>query len=102
MWIQVLYDLPVVTRDERRAARKFHDFLLDQGFEMAQYSVYMRLLAGGKEQLETMTRRISANAPPYGKVTLLAFTDKQYENMICFRRGTLDGPQKNPEQYLQL
>ena len=37
-------------RGERRAATKFRQGLLDQGYEMSQLSVYMRFCVG-KEQL---------------------------------------------------
>lgn len=99
MWLLVLYDLPVGTKKERRDARKFNEFLLNQGFEMAQFSVYMRLLPG-KEQVEAMIRRIGENAPRQGKVNLLTFTDRQYENMVCFRGGAREGQPKNPAQYV--
>ena len=53
MWMMVLFDLPVLTKKERKAATKFRKFLLDQGFEMSQFSVYMRFCAG-KEQAEVI------------------------------------------------
>ena len=49
MWMMVLFDLPVLTKRERKDASDFRKFLLDQGFEMCQLSVYMRFCAG-KEQ----------------------------------------------------
>ena len=51
MWMVVLFDLPVGTKKERKAATKFRKFLLDQGFEMSQYSVYMRFCAGKASRL---------------------------------------------------
>ncbi len=52
MWMMVLFDLPVLTKKERKAATRFRNFLLDQAFAMSQFSVYMRFCAG-KEQVET-------------------------------------------------
>lgn len=93
----MLFDLPVVTKPERKAATTFRNFLLDEGFEMAQYSVYQRFCSG-KESAEKYIRRIEANMPTAGKVHILTFTDKQYENIITFR-GKKRGPkQKNPDQ----
>ncbi len=63
----VLFDLPVVEKIERKAATKFRDFLLDEGFEMAQYSVYVRHTSG-KEAVEALVKRIDASLPPQGKV----------------------------------
>jgi len=81
VWLQVSFDLPVKTEIQRRKASKFRNFLLDDGFEMAQYSLYMRFCRSG-EAAEKHIRRISANAPDTGKVHVLSITDKQYEKII--------------------
>jgi CRISPR-associated protein Cas2 len=99
MWMAVLFDLPVGTKKERKAATAFRKYLLDEGFEMAQFSVYMRFLAG-KEQAEATTKRIEKNVPKTGKVHILYFTDKQYENMVCFDGRNREPARKNPEQYV--
>jgi CRISPR-associated protein Cas2 len=99
MWMMVLFDLPVVTEKERKAATRFRKFLLDEGYEMAQLSVYTRFTSG-KEQVEAYTRRIESHLPPSGKVHVLCFTDKQYETMKCFRGRTAEPRRKNPEQYV--
>ncbi len=49
MWLFVLFDLPVGTKRERKAANGFRHALLDLGFEMSQFSVYIKYSAG-KEQ----------------------------------------------------
>jgi len=98
MWVMVLFDLPVVEKFERKAATKFRDFLLGEGFEMAQYSVYVRHTSG-KEAVEALVKRIDASLPPQGKVDILQFTDKQYENIVSFRGQSRQPSPKNPEQY---
>jgi CRISPR-associated endonuclease Cas2 len=67
MWIFVLFDLPVGTKKERKAAAKFRHVLLDLGFEMSQFSVYLKFTAG-KEQAEALERQFEAAMPPSGKV----------------------------------
>lgn len=99
MWMVVLFDLPVGTRKERGAAAKFRKFLLDQGFEMSQYSVYMRFCAG-KEQAEAYTKKVEAAVPLTGKVHIVYITDKQYENIVSFDGRTKEPAKKNPEQYV--
>ena len=42
MWMIVMFDLPVVLKEERKAATAFRNSLLDMGFEMSQFSVYAR------------------------------------------------------------
>jgi len=93
-----MFDLPVGSKKERKAATDFRNFLLDQGFEMSQFSVYLRFCSG-KEQTEVFARRIKLNLPMEGKVHILCFTDKQYENLICFRGRKKEDPRKNPDQY---
>ena len=97
MWILVLFDLPTETRAERRAATRFRTFLLDEGFERAQLSVYARF-ANGKEKVAVYCRRIEANMPDAGDVHILSFTDKQYENIIRLSGHSKKARQKNPDQ----
>ncbi|OHC74635.1 MAG: CRISPR-associated endonuclease Cas2 [Rhodospirillales bacterium RIFCSPLOWO2_12_FULL_58_28] len=97
MWMLVMFDLPVTERAERKAATGFRNFLLDQGFNMAQFSVYYRLLSG-KDAAASMEQKIQAGVPSRGSVHILTITDKQYETMRVFqgkRRGT-------PEKAYQL
>lgn len=98
MWILAMFDLPVATRKERKAATGFRNYLLDEGFEMAQFSVYLRWCSG-KEQAEAIAGRIEGHLPKTGKVSLLVFTDKQYENIINFD-GRRRSETENPQQFV--
>ena len=42
MWLMVFFDLPVKTKEQRRSATQFRNFLLNDGYMMLQYSVYSR------------------------------------------------------------
>ncbi len=97
MWMMVMFDLPVTTAAQRKAATAFRGKLLDDGFEMAQFSVYTRLCSG-KEQADTHVRRVEREIPEGGKVDILFFTDKQFERMISFTSGRRRGRRKNPDQ----
>lgn len=98
MWLVVLFDLPVGTKKERKAATRFRQKLLDLGFEMTQYSVYLRFCAG-KEQAEAYERRIEQAMPGAGKVHIIGITDKQYENIRTYRGAKRERSPKNPEQF---
>lgn len=100
MWLMCMFDLPVGTKRQRKAATGFRKFLLDQGFEMAQLSVYLRF-CGSKEQAETYVKRIEKRVPGRGEVSILRFTDRQYEGMWCFTGKAKHQP-KSPEQYTLL
>ena len=98
MWMMVLFDLPVGTKKERKAATRFRAFLLDQGFQMSQFSVYLRFCSG-KEQAERLTRDVEKAVPATGKVHIVYFTDKQYENIVCFDGRKREPGRRNPEQF---
>ncbi|MFN3553407.1 MAG: CRISPR-associated endonuclease Cas2 [Novosphingobium meiothermophilum] len=97
MWILVMFDLPVRTREEARAATQFREYLLDEGFEMSQLSIYARFCSG-KEQFEAHVRRIESNLPEKGDVHILSFTDRQYENIIRFNGQRRRRQRQNPAQ----
>lgn len=97
MWILVMFDLPVGSRVESKAATRFREFLLEEGFEMAQFSIYTRFCKG-KEQYETYVRHIGSNLPDKGDIHILGFTDKQYENIIRFSGQSRKRIRKNPSQ----
>ncbi len=98
MWIAVMFDLPVVRREERKAANDFRHALLDMGFEMTQFSVYMRFCTS-KKQLETYCKRIEAALPEGGRVNILTFTDKQYERIISYHGRSRQPAKKSPDQF---
>jgi len=97
MWIFVMFDLPVGTKSEMRGATKFREFLLDEGFEMSQFSVYARF-CNGKESFESHLARIERNLPEKGDIHVLTFTDRQYENIVRFSSQRRQRPRKNPDQ----
>lgn len=97
MWLQVIFDLPVGTRSERRRATKFRNHLLDLGFEMEQFSVYLRFCPD-KSFSESLIQKIESNLPPDGSVKMLAFTDRQYESIRAFQGAKQLRTRKNPAQ----
>lgn len=102
MWIFVMFDLPVVTKQQSREATKFREFLLDQflldrGFEMSQFSVYARF-CNGRDSYDSHLKRIERNLPEKGDIHVLTFTDKQYENIVRFSSQRRKRPRKNPDQ----
>lgn len=99
MWLFVLFDLPVGTKRERKAATRFRHDLLDLGFEMSQYSVYLKYCAG-KEQAEALARKIEGAMPGSGKVHLIQITDRQYENIRTYRGRKRESGPRNPDQLL--
>lgn len=97
MWLYVMFDLPVGTKAERKAAAKFRLFLLDEGFEMAQFSVYLRF-AESKEAAEVFISRIRQELPRKGKVHIVTITDRQYGNARIFTGRKHERRPQNPDQ----
>ena len=83
MWLFVFFDLPVVTKKERKAAAVFRKNLMNDGFVMFQYSVYIRH-CGSYESLKVHINRVKAIVPSVGRVSLLSVTDKQYGDIVNY------------------
>lgn len=96
-WIFVMFDLPVGSKKEMREATKFREFLLDQGFEMSQFSIYARF-CNGKDSYESHLKRIESNLPEKGEIHVLTFTDKQYEGIVRLSSQRRRKPRENPDQ----
>ncbi len=80
MRLLVFFDLPVVTRAERRAYTVFRRFLINDGYDMIQFSVYGRILQGNDAEEKHMKRLIDS-LPPDGSVRSLSVTEKQFASM---------------------
>lgn len=76
----MFFDLPVKEKSEQKAANKFRKFLVSDGYQMLQYSVYSRV-CNGYDSVETHKKRLKQSLPPNGSVRLLTITEKQYESM---------------------
>jgi CRISPR-associated protein Cas2 len=95
MWMLVMFDLPVVRDKERKEATRFRQDLLELSFDMAQYSVYMRCCVS-RERTDALVGHVRTALPSGGKVAILIFTDKQYENMLHFyAREEINAPPDN-------
>jgi len=99
MWVVVMFDLPVVEKAERKHAADFRNALLDMGFAMSQFSVYIRFCSS-QGQVDTYCKRVENCLPIGGKVNILQFTDKQYERIISFRGKIKQKINKSPDQFV--
>lgn len=80
MRILVLFDLPVISSDDRRAYRHFRKAMLKKGFIMLQESVYCRMVLN-KTMAEQVLDSIKREKPEKGLVMSLMITEKQFERM---------------------
>jgi CRISPR-associated protein Cas2 len=100
MWILVFFDLPTETKQDRKNYTKFRDKMMDDGFTMFQYSIYVRHCAS-RENMEVHQKRIKGILPPKGKVVIMNITDKQFGMMEIFD-GQKEAPPKNVPQQLEM
>ena len=92
MWTFVMYDLPTETKKERKAAGRFRKDLLQDGFAMFQFSMYIRHSASS-ENADVHKNRVKKCLPEHGKVGILQITDKQFGMMEIFRgKEIVDAP----------
>lgn len=90
-----------MSKPQRKAATKFRQWLLDEGWEMSQFSVYLRWCVG-REQVDARLRAIVRQVPKDGKVHVLSVTDKQFETMAVFRGRARDKRRKGTPDQLML
>lgn len=80
MRLMVMFDLPVTTPAQRRAATQFRTFLVNDGYTMMQFSIYVRV-CNGADAVEKHRMRLRAAVPENGSVRLMVVTERQYAGM---------------------
>lgn len=100
MWVLVFFDLPTETRAERKSATRFRKNLLDDGFGMFQFSIYIRFCPS-RENAEVHTKRTKHALPKKGRVAVMQITDKQF-GMIELFHGQKEAEVEQPVQQLEL
>ena len=80
MRLFVLFDLPTKTKKDRSMATKFRNFLLKDGYNMLQYSIYIRVCKG-QDVIEKHKKRLDSYIPSKGNIRLLQITETQYGKM---------------------
>lgn len=99
MWCLVMFDLPVETKKQRGEATRFRNDLLDWGFCMVQFSVYVKYWPTGGQDHATL-RAIKTHLPEGGQVRVLALTDRQWATGLCFDNAKPRKERGSPEQLM--
>lgn len=100
MWVMVFFDLPTETKRERKIYADFRKKLLNDGFTMFQFSIYLRNCPS-RENADMHIKRVKQNLPPHGQVGIMCVTDKQFGEMEVFY-GPKPHDIKTPGQQLEL
>ena len=83
MWVFVLFDLPTETAAERKIAASFRKKIMNDGFQMFQFSIYLRHCAS-RENADVHISRVRKLLPEKGKVGIMCVTDKQFGMMEIY------------------
>lgn len=81
MWILVAFDIPVLTKKQRKEAAKFRKDLLGEGYIMLQFSVYIKPIPSIQHR-EPLISRLRKALPEETDVKVITITDKQYAEII--------------------
>lgn len=100
MWILVFFDLPTETKKDRKVYSDFRKKLIEDGFTMFQFSIYLRHCAS-RENAEVHIKRVKSFLPQKGQIGILCITDKQFGTMELFI-GKEEKEVKTPYQQLEL
>lgn len=97
MWIMVFFDLPVTTKADRKRYAKFRKDLIEDGFIMFQFSIYVRHCTS-RENRDVHYKRVKRFLPQKGQVGIFSITDKQFETIELFTNNSTKKPPPENQQ----
>lgn len=80
MRLFVIFDLPTKTKKEKILYYRFRRFLLNDGYIMLQYSVYIRV-CNNLDNIKKHQQRLNKHIPSKGHVRSLIITERQFMKM---------------------
>ena len=80
MWVLVFFDLPTITKKDKKNYATFRKNLQRDGFTMFQLSIYARHCAS-YDNAAVHIKRVTSFLPQYGNVCIMCITDKQFGNI---------------------
>lgn len=101
MWVLVFFDLPTETAENRSIYAKFRKKLMNDGFAMFQFSMYVRSCPS-RENADVHINRVKKILPEKGHVGIMAITDKQFGAMEVYfgrKKETLNPPAQQLEMF---
>jgi CRISPR-associated protein Cas2 len=84
MWVLVFFDLPTETKKDRKIYAKFRKEIIAYGFQMFQFSIYLRHCSS-RENANVHIERVKKILPAKGHVGIMCVTDKQFGMMEIFQ-----------------
>lgn len=97
LWVIVFFDLPVVTKKDRKIYARFRKDIMGDGFSMFQFSIYLRHCPS-RENADTHINRVKRILPQQGHIGIMTVTDKQFASMEIFQGRKSAGIPEVPQQ----
>ncbi len=98
MWVLVFFDLPTETKQDRKRYSEFRKKLIEDGFTMFQFSIYLRHCPS-RENADVHILRTKKHLPESGHVGILCITDKQFGDIeIYYGKKPSDNQHKIVQQ----
>ena len=99
MWVFAMFDVPVITKQQRRRYTRLRQALIAAGFTKLQYSIYAKHVSS-EEAARPIRSQIRSLVPSGGEVRLLSVTETQFGKMAIYQGKTKVTPEKPVEQLL--
>lgn len=80
MRLVLFFDLPMMTKQERRTYTKFRKYLIKNGYMMMQLSVYCKIFPNREAAINHISM-LRKNVPKNGQVRIMVVTEKQYSKI---------------------
>ena len=97
----LFFDLPSVSKKEKREYQKFVKSLKNKGFIMMQESVYTKLALNPSVANSTLLD-LKKKLPPNGQVSMLTITEKQFSSIEHLLGGFETDVIDNDKQVIKL
>lgn len=98
MRVLIMFDMPTRTKEDRKNCSTFRKKLIEYGFIMLQYSVYVRICRGSTSA-NNHINKIQTTIPPKGHIRAIILTDKQFHNMkILLGKSNANEIANKPEE----
>lgn len=96
MRVLVMFDLPTETKSDKKEYQQFRKNLVNDGYDMIQYSIYNRVCPN-LDQVKKYLKRLENYKPRSGSIRAMTITNKQYEDTLL-----LVGAKRKQEKYANI
>ena len=80
MRVLLFFDLPMVTKKEKRIYTRFRKYLIQNGYTMMQFSIYGKIF-NNRESASNHIRILKRNVPDQGQIRIMLVTETQYSRI---------------------